>query len=359
MNLETRNVSDLLLDPRNPRMPDRVAENQDSALLELAEVADLSELVNSISNSGWINYEPLIALPDGTVIEGNRRLAALKVIRDPRLQELTGLTPPEDRNAGSEPEAITVNVVPDRTTAREFIGFKHINGAFKWDSYAKARFAHDWYRETRDIDEISSKLGDSHSTVTRLVNAYAVLRAAEDHGFDRRDIEKRNLYFSHLYTALPSPSVRRYLGIEAPVSQILTSESVPEDKAPELKQFMTWLYGQGSKAAVVRTQNPDLGKLVAVLGNPRALDALADDGELRVAYEMVEDKADVFAKAIRRLRSASIDAMKILSSYEGDPDVRQNVKDVFENVDVIASQVERRYKRARDSNSEGALQQND
>ena len=355
MNLERHKIADLQLDPQNPRMPDRTASDQDSALLELAEVADLTELVDSISNSGWINYEPLIALPDGTVIEGNRRLAALKIIRDPRLQELSDITPPSVRHPGSEPESILVNVVPDRTSAREFIGFKHINGAFKWDSYAKARFAHDWYRETRDIDQISSKLGDSHSTVTRLVNAYAVLRSAEENGFDRRNIEKRNLYFSHLYTALPSPSVRRYLGIEAPVSQILTAESVPEDRAPELNQFMTWLYGQGSKPAAVRTQNPDLGKLVAVLGNQRALDVLVDDGELRVAYEMVEDKADVFAKAVRRLRSASLDAMKILSSYEGDPDVRQNVQDVFENVDIINSQVDRRYKRERNSHSKEGL----
>lgn len=346
MDLQTFAVDDLKLDQENPRMPDLQTSDPDTAIMELAEVADLGELVNSISNSGWINFEPLITLPDGTVIEGNRRLAALKIIRDTRLQELTGIYPPQTVSPAAKPQSLQVNVVPSKDDAREFIGFKHINGAFKWDSYAKARFAHDWYRKTDDIALISRKLGDSHSTVARLVNAYAVLRNAENIGFDRKDIEKKNLYFSHLYTALPSPSVRSYLGIDSPVTDVLTEDSVPETKSDQLLTFMTWLYGQGGTRASVRTQNPDLGKLVSILGNSRATSALELDGQLSAAYAMVEDKSEVFAKAVLKLRTASVEVMKSLSSYDGDADVRENVNDLYESVEIIRDQVERRAKKA-------------
>lgn len=359
MDLRPFHVADLRLDQENPRMPDLKSDDQDTAILELVEVADLGELVNSISNSGWINFEPLIALPDGTVIEGNRRLAALKIIRDERLQELTGISPPYNVPSNAKPETLLVNVVPTKDSAREFIGFKHINGAFKWDSYAKARFAHDWYRKTNDIALISRKLGDSHSTVSRLVNAYAVLRRAEDLGFDRKRIEKKNLYFSHLYTALPAPNVRSYLGIEAPVSEVLTHESVPQEYTKQLLTFMTWLYGQGSRSASVRTQNPDLGKLVSILGNTRATSALEQDGHLSAAFEIVENKSELFAKAVMKLRSASLEVMKSLSSYDGDADVRENVSELYDNVEIIKNQVDRRAKKASDAARREFLESND
>ncbi|WP_054820996.1 ParB N-terminal domain-containing protein [Arthrobacter sp. JCM 19049] len=89
MDLKTFPLDELMLDRRNPRLPDLDMPTQESALETLAQHADLSELVDSISNAGWINFEPLIVVvEDGenVVIEGNRRLAALKIIADPRFK---------------------------------------------------------------------------------------------------------------------------------------------------------------------------------------------------------------------------------------------------------------------------------
>lgn len=49
---------------------------------------DLSELIQSISTSGYINIEQLIVIERRgrlAVLEGNRRLAAVKALRDPEL----------------------------------------------------------------------------------------------------------------------------------------------------------------------------------------------------------------------------------------------------------------------------------
>ena len=81
----------LHFDIKNARFtPDkRPDENTDSAIIAtLARTADLAELTQSISTSGYINIEPLVVVVRDDqliVLEGNRRLAALKCLRNPDL----------------------------------------------------------------------------------------------------------------------------------------------------------------------------------------------------------------------------------------------------------------------------------
>jgi ParB-like chromosome segregation protein Spo0J len=64
----------------------------------LAASADLEELIQSISASGYVDIEPLIVEGRGdhlVVLEGNRRLAALKVLRDSELAVASKIALPE------------------------------------------------------------------------------------------------------------------------------------------------------------------------------------------------------------------------------------------------------------------------
>src|SRR4051794_19709698 len=83
-------VSDLLLDPLNPRLPEDLQGSPQGELLRyLYEEAVLDELIQSFSDNGYFEHEPLIAYRDRrlrgwVVLEGNRRLAALKILlREP------------------------------------------------------------------------------------------------------------------------------------------------------------------------------------------------------------------------------------------------------------------------------------
>ena len=83
-------VADLRLDVLNPRRTDRdVKKTQRNLLIELHGRFDLDDLIASLSAYGYFSEEPLIAIPvpgesidapPYTVVEGNRRLAALKVL---------------------------------------------------------------------------------------------------------------------------------------------------------------------------------------------------------------------------------------------------------------------------------------
>jgi hypothetical protein len=93
-NVEMIRVDDLRLDPENPRLPEEVRNQPQPAILRfLFENMALEELAASFIANGYLSYEPLLVVrnSDGTstVIEGNRRLATLKLLR--RSEDADGL----------------------------------------------------------------------------------------------------------------------------------------------------------------------------------------------------------------------------------------------------------------------------
>ena len=81
-------VGSLLLDGENPRLPERLHGASQSELLDfLLKQGVLEELAQSYLDNGFFQHEPLIVLPTDeqdkyTVVEGNRRLAALKILHE-------------------------------------------------------------------------------------------------------------------------------------------------------------------------------------------------------------------------------------------------------------------------------------
>ena len=146
------------------------------------------------------------------------------------------------RAPGALPRTVRIRRVRSRSDARDYIGFKHINGAFKWDALAKAKYAAEWFHDGYDIKQISRRLGDRHNTVVRLVNGWSVLRQSLSQGFDLKKTTKRGFAFSHLYTVLARPNVRRFLGLRHDdISAVLDRNPIPQDRLGRLRQLMSWL----------------------------------------------------------------------------------------------------------------------
>src|SRR4029453_8206772 len=83
-------VRDLHFDPRNPRLieyGDLERENDAEILRILWKRMAVDEVLLSIATSGFWRYEPLFVCRENDkwiVIEGNRRLAAVKILLDAR-----------------------------------------------------------------------------------------------------------------------------------------------------------------------------------------------------------------------------------------------------------------------------------
>ncbi len=193
-------VSDLLLDPENPRL--RLPQNpsQKTILLQLYEEHRLEELMASFVTNGYFDEEPLVVVPSPTksgkfvVVEGNRRLAALKLLTDPvaaaeiRVRDL----PPATEAQIERLRQVPVKEYARREDVLPYLGFRHITGIKEWDADAKARYIYQLKHDSgKDLKEIATSIGDTFNFTERLYLGWSLVKQAEkDNGFTEKDTYK-------------------------------------------------------------------------------------------------------------------------------------------------------------------------
>jgi hypothetical protein len=326
------NLKQLKFDHENPRFAEQSFDNEEDLVRHLYDTMDVDEIIQSILSSGYLNYEPLIVMKEGTgytVLEGNRRLAALRIISDEAFRRKLGISLSQKIHPNALPNEIKARVVQSRNDARAYIGFKHINGPMKWDALAKAKYAAAWFKDGGDIAQISKTLGDNHNTVRRLVNGWFALEQAKSGGFDIDDISKKRFSFSHLYTALTRNGYRAYLGLgDEDLSSNPKPNPIPSRKTKNLLTVMSWLYGQEKQQqpALIRSQNPDLNRLNQVLLHPEANKLLIAERNLDSAFERVEPAGKRFEDALLKASRQCEDANKLSGHYDGDYTLLQVVE---------------------------------
>lgn len=329
----------LKFDIHNPRFMDEPLHTDEEIIGHLYDYADVDELIQSILSAGYIDFEPMIVLRgENVVLEGNRRLAALRLIDDAKLRDRLKVKLPSIDNPNAFPKTVRVLWVDRREDARGFIGFKHINGPFKWDALAKAQYAAEWLRDGGNIETISRTLGDNHSTVRRLVNGWFALKQARAQGFDIDQITRKPFAFSHLYTALSRPDVRRFVGLDSEDLSVPPGEDpVPSEGEEKLLTLMSWLYGQEDKgeSTLIRSQNPNLNQLTRVLGNPEATLILMTTRNLETAHERIEPQSKRFDEALVRTSTSCEDAARYVSAYDGDPTLLQVAENIAIKVESL------------------------
>lgn len=348
-------VGFLRLDDKNPRLVGRLTTSEESIIARLYRAAELDELLQSISANGYLDIEPLIGLPTEksqfVVLEGNRRLAALRLLRESdlvdRIKSKEGLTisvPNVDQAKRRTLDSVSVYPVDNRKDARSFIGFKHINGPAKWDAYAKARFAAQWYesalQQNGTMDHIANAIGDRHDTIKRMVSAIYVLNQAHDEGLFRvEDRYSKRFSFSHLYTALGRSNYMEYLGIGTRWTKYdPLPNPIPREKFPQLQQVLLWIYGSRSEDVppVIQSQNPHIKHLGEVLAHAQGRHVLEVTNDLDDAYAAVEPVERRFTASLIRARDAIGECANSLRAYDGrDQSLLEIAADVKETASVV------------------------
>jgi hypothetical protein len=214
----------LLLDPNNYRFRDE-EEWRRSGLTDIAKVGDariqertlrlilgireanVQDLLASLRQNGWVDVEPIHVrkLPTGNrflVIEGNRRVAALKFLQSrgdlgALDEDLFRKVPCLDYPQGSEQSDLLI------------MGLHHISGKRSWPALNQAEMLDELRRRFgKSPEEICRSLGISKREFNLSVRSLALCRAyqSSDYG-DEFSKEKYNLFRETLRT----PSVRRWL----------------------------------------------------------------------------------------------------------------------------------------------------
>ncbi|MCY4369414.1 MAG: hypothetical protein OXF41_08320 [bacterium] len=344
-------TAELHFDRRNPRLfleEDLKEDLSDSDLIRLLwRDFAVDEVALSIGHNGFFGHEPLFAtLEEGrrVVVEGNRRLAAVRLLVDPDLREAIGATDLPQISLERKQELEFLPVIEcERGEVWQFVGFKHVNGPQAWQSYAKAQYVA-WVHNDLGVPlpDIARRIGDRHATVRRLYRGLMALLQAEHSGvFDREDRWKKHFSFSHLYTGLGYSNIQAFLGIDDEHS--FRPDPVPNDHVRDLGDLCLWLYGRKSTSTqpVVRSQNPDLRNLDSALGSSRGVVALRRGLPLEVVLEIAAGDEVLFKEALIAARHELQQARgKQLTGDAGDLDTLQIANEVFDLADRLVTEME-------------------
>lgn len=358
-------VSLLRLDLENPRLQtgtDFDISTEDELIEVLADIAALDELVLSICTNTYLNLEPLIVCgQDGgpyTVLEGNRRIAAIRLINDPIFAAKLGIKVPAPlgRKVLDSIEHVLVYRVTGHGDAREFIGFKHINGPQRWDAYAKAKYVTEWYKKADrkvTIDEIAAKMGDSNNTLRAYIYAILILEQAEVAGvwsLKDRPPARGRFGFSHLYTALLRTEYQDFLGLSGGWSNLPPLKPIKKQHLQDLGEVLAYIYGSKSdnRPSLIQSQNPDLKNLGLAIENPRARIALQNRETLERALDEIKEPASAFHDALVTARLRLDRALGLMSKYSGGvPAIDDLIDEIFAQADTLKTMIDKRRARGK------------
>ena len=342
LKIESLDVEQLLLDPENPRLEGMgLLKDQSDLIKAMWREMAVSEVALSIAANGFFEEEPLFAIPGPTingkpgyyVVEGNRRLTAVKLLLDENLRKTVRATdlPELDAKALDKLKKLPVSIYPKREALWEYFGFRHVNGPKEWDSLSKAAYVAKVRREYgKSLEEITRKIGDQHSTVKRIYRGYVLLEQAEKFTkFNREDIHRNRFFFSHLYTATDYEEVQAFLGTDAEAS--LHDNPIAKKHLGDLEQLMVWLFGSKERKIepVVRTQAPDLSYLRSVIGNKPALAALRSGISLQRAHAISLGDSRRFEDSLAQAKDALQEAKAtVTTGYKGDKELLQQMESI-------------------------------
>lgn len=302
---EVIDVGLLDFDRRNPRFPPKIAEGPTKVLLErFIRDERLLEIVDSIADSGYFPGEPLLVVPNGkryTVVEGNRRLAALKLL-------VGEMKPPEGRlsieaaikNAHNRPDKVPCLVFKKEDQIVRYLGFRHITGIKAWSALQKARYMERLYEERYsgvDAEEglrlLARETGSRASYLGQMLTALALYEVAESDNFFGLDVDTDAIDFSILATALSYSSIVDYLGLKS-----RTNASLEGLKKSNLKNLFLWLFVAKGNQKTIVGESRNLKKLAAVVSSSVAVKELLSEGRLDEAFEYSKGPGVALSEAL-------------------------------------------------------------
>jgi hypothetical protein len=345
-------VKNLLLDPNNYRFLDNPSYKKklkakyhlpdvQAATLRLLEQDkryQLAELKKSIMANGYVPMERIIVAPYPnkagyyTVVEGNRRVSALKSLLSEAAEGVTELAKSQIESFSKIPCAI-LQAGPDdiEHAQRVIMGIRHIVGPREWGAYQQAQLIVELRDlENQDFQSIANHLGTSAVEVSRRYKAMRALQAMEEDELysDRASFD----HYRFFHELVGSPDVRSYYGWDD-----ATQGFKDISRGREFFELISPHEGDPK----LRTYT-DVRKLKTVIGHPKAVATLIDPERsftdaLEVAENLEREKgrqglaiADVLSEIHRSLSKIDVLALPPLSK-----DDKKAIADVIARLEAL------------------------
>jgi hypothetical protein len=219
-------LSKLKLDPENPRLGTSIERpTQEELIAELFRLGKVYELAKDIARQGFMPTEVLVAIRNGVsllVIEGNERLAALKVLSNPELAPAPYQKRVKALVEGMKyplPSKVQVTIAPSREETIPLVNEKH-NGKTidAWTRVMQARYIASVIDEGITVDDAVDVYGLDRADVLRCLwesRLYDVIRSLDLPPLAAQTVrDPRAFPWTTLTRLFETPSVQTSLGAE-------------------------------------------------------------------------------------------------------------------------------------------------
>jgi len=330
----------LEFDPNNPRFGGLLENKSQSELQDaiFGEPYYASELVDSLVENGFISYEPLVVKRSGSkfvVIEGNRRLAAVRHIR-------SNLDNYPKRK--SDLDSVPVLIFPDTPngqqddTMRVYLGVRHLLGFREWPPVSKAIFLDRESKQPGGLDQIVREVRITKQQTRRFLIPYRLLRSA-----------KLNLPpgddFWVLGEALGRTGVKNFLQLDVDADTL----EIRSFQKRNLSRLLDDLYGH--KIAGTKRRDPstrkvkdtrDISLYANILSSDKARTHLHSGKGLQEAAIYVDSREQSLNRLAKITREMSLLVRKLIAQ---DPKHEQGIKlqTAFKSLDETVKAFLKKY----------------
>lgn len=279
-------LASLYLDPNNFRFADHkdyrpVASEEvfkpdvqrRTAKLVLGDnLANVQDLVASVKENGWLDLDPiLVERREGgrfLVVEGNRRVAALKHLRgryDEGAIDLGSLDP-----AIFTQLPVVLHEAADERQHLVMMGLHHISGKKRWPAINRAlAMKRLLVQFDGDVNAVCRALGVTKQEFNRSIRALALVDAYKESDYgDQFQSEQYSLFRE----VLGKPPIRKWLGWDN-----TTSVAAEPDNLERLFGWMSSIDSGDKDDEGEKQLSADVGPVITTVGHIRELAKLIED----------------------------------------------------------------------------------
>lgn len=305
-------IENLLFDPENPRLPSSVEGGDEEQIIEwMLRDATLIELMGSIGMQGYFPGEPVLVVKHATgekfvVVEGNRRLAAAKLLMNPDLAPVRkNKVASVSQESEQKPSELPVLVYDSRDEIIDYLGYRHITGIKEWDPLAKAKYLEELYARSdattgeEKFRELAKTIGSRANYVGRLLAGLAIYRTiakADFFGID--DLTEETIDFSLITTALSYDNIVRFLGLATAADPALKGLN-----SKRIEELTHWVFERDDSGKPRVAESRNLRELSAVVETEDALERFRAGLSLKDAAMLTKLPTEVFRSSISEARS--------------------------------------------------------
>ena len=297
-------LNKLKLDFKNPRLPINTT-NEDNIIEWMLADASILELMLAIGQNDFFIGEALLVIKkkdNFIVLEGNRRLTALKILNNPSLAKIhTRKIQQILDETTKRPTDIPCIIFKKREDILKYLGYRHVTGIKSWGILAKAKYltqlkSMSQKENPKEISrELAKQIGSKSDYVTRLITGYEIYRIIEDDNFYKIPrLDKTTFHFNYIADSLNRENINLFIGIN------LDSDN-PLEKINDknLNKLIHWFFEKNPQnRSRVLGNSTDLTKLNQILGNEEATNKFFEGSSLDEAVNILEFSEDRFTREL-------------------------------------------------------------